>query len=147
MNYTELEKKVKSMSAHDIIMAMVDGLRSPRTVIDMSTFGSIRMGICFGCAATNAILHIMDVDKEKEVVDHILECESQAYSLLVLGQFENAIDCLRRDRVDLYNRYAMNGGFAPITPIPGQELPWLGDNYTENQLKEYEKLAKYQLTA
>lgn len=36
--------------------------------------------------------------------------------------------------------------FAQITPIHGQELPYLDNDYTEKDLQEYEKLAKYQLT-
>src|SRR5690606_17130474 len=145
MNYKELEKKVKSMTAHDIIMAMVEGLRNPRTKIDMDTFGGIRDGICYGCAATNAILHIMDAEEE-EVRDHILECESHAYRTLNLSIFENAIDYLRRGMVDLYNQYASHLGIAQVTPMLGLELPSLSNNYTEEQLQEYVKLAKYQLT-
>lgn len=145
MNYTEFEKKVKSMNAHDIIMAMVEGLRTPRTKIDMLTFGEIEDGICYGCAATNAILHIVDANKE-EVVDHIRDRKFDADGARALEQFEIEIDWLRRGMVDQYNQYAKYYDFAPITPMPGLELPPLYDDYTEEQLQQYEKLAKYQLT-
>src|SRR5690606_32735940 len=100
MNYQEFEKKVKSMTAHDIIMAMVEGLRNPRTKIDMRTFGKMEEGICYGCAATNAVLHIMEA-KDEEVVGHILECENETYDDF-LFRFERAIDYLRGGDVDNY---------------------------------------------
>src|SRR5690606_132177 len=109
----------------------------------MRTFGEIKQGICYGCAATNTILRIMEVKKD-EVVDHILARESHWDDFL--GPFEDAIDFLRLGNVSLYNSYAMNYGFAQITHMPGQELPRLDNDYTEDQLQEYEKLAKYQLT-
>src|SRR5690606_29411818 len=116
MNYQEFENKVKSMSAHDIIMSMVDGLRNPRTKIDMSTYGLIINGICYGSAATNAILHIMDA-KEEEVKDHIHTSQSWNNCPLVVSQFELAIERLRKGYVHLYNRFfALECGFAPITP-------------------------------
>jgi hypothetical protein len=153
MNYAELEKKVKTMSAHDIIMAMVEGLRSPRTRIDMHSFGYImRGGVCYGCAATNAILHIMEA-KEYEVADHIRDRVPIDYLAFImckvdsfLNTFELAIDLLRCGCVAQYNQYAADFGIAQITPMPGQKLPWLYNDYTEDQLQEYEKLAKYQLT-
>ena len=146
MNYAEFEKKVKSMTAHDIIMTMVEGLRQPRTKIDMNTFGLIKGGICYGCAATNAILHIMNANEE-EVKDHVLECEERISSTSsFLDRFEMGIDRLRRGWVDEYNRQAMYFDFAQITPMPGLDLLRLGNNYTEEQLQQYEKLAKYQLT-
>ncbi len=145
MNYTEFESKVKSMSAHDIIMAMVEGLRQPRTKIDMKTFGEIRWGICYGCAATNAILHIMAAKEDEEIKGYIRTATD--YVISPLFQFESAIDYLRRGFVSRYNDQAKALGIAPITPMPGQELPRLDNDYTEEQLQQYEKLAKYQLTA
>src|SRR5690606_4387729 len=127
----------KSMSAHDIIMAMVEGLRQPRTEIDMMTFGEIKEGICFGCAATNAILHIMNANEE-EVKDHVLECEERLnHTSSFVDRFEMGIHCLRCGSVGGYNRYA-EGAFAPITPMPDSRLPLLDDDYTEVQLQEYE---------
>src|SRR5690606_9344937 len=133
MNYTEFEKKVKSMSAHDIIMAMVDGLRNPRTKINMRTFGEIRDGICYGCAATNAVLRIMDA-KEEEVEEHFHGRRSDSYKASPLWQFESAINFLRCGMVGLYNECAAEIGIAPITPMPGLYLLRLGNNYTEEQL-------------
>src|SRR5690606_26829188 len=128
MNYKQFEHKVKTMSAHDIIMSMVEGLRKPRTEIDMYTFGRIKEGICYGCAATNAILHVMDAGTKEEVVDHI--SASNAYRSYAMKKFELAIDWLRRGRMDMYNEVAVVFGIAKITPIPGVKLPCLDADYT-----------------
>lgn len=140
INYQEFEKKVKSMSAYDIIMAMVEGLRNPRTRIDMSTFGSIRNGICYGCAATNAILHIMNANGE-EVKSHVTYTSTCDDSPLY--EFECAINDLRCGLLGSCNANATRLGLARITPIPGQILPVLSNDYTEEQLQEYVKLAEY----
>ena len=145
ISYAGFEQKVKTMSAHDIIMAMVEGLRNPKTKIDMSTFGEIRREVCYGCAVTNAILHIIDAD-ENEVKSHVTRRSAYAFSGSFLSEFESAIDYLRMGYAHYYNSCAMQAGFAQITPMPGQKLPYLDDDYTEAQLQEYEKLAKYQLT-
>lgn len=131
------------MSAHDIIMAMVEGLKNPKTKINMNTYGEIREDVCFGCAATNAILHIMDAN-EDEVKSHVTDRSSRyAHPERMLDAFECAIDSLRCGYVFLYNYLAPTYRFAPITPMPGQELPKLGDDYTDEQLQEYVKLAEY----
>lgn len=141
INYEELKRKIHSLSAHDIIMSMVEGLRNPRTKIDMRYFGYINDGGCFGCAATNTILHIMDANVD-ETKSHIAAiC---GYS--PLRDFDYTIDKLRRGNLTYYNILAKALDYAHITPIPGQELPVLDNGYTEEQLQEYEKLAKYQLT-
>lgn len=140
LNYAEIDKKIKSMSAHEIIMAMVEGLRKPRTEIDMRTFAAKNNDICFGCAATNAILHIINADDD-EVKSHITY--RYMHNEDPLCAFEIAIDCLRRGNLLHYNACAEGSGFAQITPIPGQKLPYLGNDYTEEQLQAYVKLAEY----
>jgi len=55
-----LTEKIKSMTAKEHIMNMVEGLRNPMTVINMDTFGEKREdGVCFGCAATNSICRLI----------------------------------------------------------------------------------------
>ena len=141
----KFEAKVKTMSAHDIIMAMVEGLRKPRTEINMGYFGYMREsdGVCFGCAATNAVLHIMDADRE-EVEYYVANQPFPQVPELEI--FEYAIDYLRSGSIDLYNQRAAEIGLAQITHMPGQYLPHLVKDYTEEQLQQYEKLAEYQLT-
>lgn len=121
------------MSAHDIIMVMINGMKELRTKIDSN-------GQCFECAAANAILHTMGMVDTEEVENHV------SITALDINRFKRAVDCLRQGYLKAYNVNAGWGGFAQIIPIFDQELPYLGENYTEEQLKEYEKLAKYQLT-
>ena len=52
------KEKVQAMSAKEIIMAMVEGLRNPVTKIHMGTYGKVEGDVCYGCAATNAICKI-----------------------------------------------------------------------------------------
>lgn len=144
MNYTEFENKVKSMNAHDIIMAMVEGLRNPRTEIDMHTFGEIHSGICYGCAATNTVLHIMEANTQQKVIKHMRAFNH--YISYFFDQFQLAINCIRCGDVNIYNYHARNCDCATIKPIPGQDLPYLWHDYTEEELDEFVKLAKYQLT-
>lgn len=146
MEYKQFENKVKSMTAHDIIMAMVEGLRNPRTVIDMKSFGHMEGVICYGGAATNAILHIMEASKE-EVEDYVRDRGSLVYRPFFVYLLEVVIDRLRRGDVYQLNRYATNFGIAQINPIPGVKFPYLDTDYTEEELQAYVILAEYQLTA
>src|SRR5690606_23181564 len=101
------------------------------------TFGKMEDGICYGCAATNAILHIMEVKEDEEVKDHIRTFPDYRLCPPFVTHFESAIDFLRRGRVDDYNYFAAKLGIAQITAMPGQELPRLGNDYTEDQLQAY----------
>ena len=144
------EQKVKSMSAHDIIMAMVDGLRNPDINVHMSNYGCARNGICYGCAATVTVMKIGNVIFDKTNINiekhtQLIDC---SYSFL--SNFEEAIDSLRRGSIGIYNRRAKQYGFATIKnghfPLFREriELPVLNtDDYKEN-LHFYEALAKRQ---
>lgn len=150
IDYNALERKILSMSAHDLIMSMVNGLRDPKTLIDMGSYGYMSEGVCFGCAATNAVLHIMNANVQ-EIRSHVVYVSFYDFSHTnndnsTLFVFERAIDMLRRGRLEPYNEKIHPLGFPYITPMPGQKLPWLENDYTEDELQEYEKLSKYQLT-
>jgi len=143
---TSITEKIKSMTAKEIVMSMVNGLRNPVTQINMNTFGEVVEGVCFGCAATNAMCYIgnysnEDLLKEGGVVPNI-----KAYSELMF--FEWAIDELRRGDINAYNRQAGRAGCAKISLPDGIEddywLPFLRNDYTEKQLECYVKLAELQ---
>lgn len=156
----EFEQKVKSMTAKEIIMAMVDALTHPPIInIEMGTFGSCEikrkkfLGItykkeytCFGCAATNTICQISGVVFVNDKIDSLydraqsINCRDAAF----LKVFENAIDSLRTTSIEGYNYYATCGRFARITEKPDLELITLSNNYTNDDLKGYIELAKYQ---
>ena len=139
IDLNKFEQIVKSMTAKQIIMAMVDGLRKPSCKIDMSTFGSVRGGICFGCAATNTISKICEID----YLDVSTAVQlGNATDFLI--RFECAIDQLRCGNVYDYNHLALSYGFSTIKEVEDLYLPCLSNNYTEEDLKAYEKLAELQ---
>lgn len=156
-------KKIKKMSAAEIIMAMVEGLREPVVKVDMSTYGDVRQNgelTCYGCAATNTIAKIAGYDKSwiqenviqkipsvfngfSSVIEYSLDGKNlKAYKFI--DRFEAAIDYLRRGEVDDYNVVAGSLGIAKITNYGDLWLPTLNNAYNEEELKEYEELAAIQ---
>jgi hypothetical protein len=141
----DFKEIVQAMSAKEIIMAMVNGLKKPYTIIDMSTFGSENFfGDCYGCAATNAICEIYGT------IPGEMKCgfsESGISSdILFVSRFEFAIDHLRLGDVISYNRIARLAGFAEISEQCRLRLPALGNDYTEADLLPYIVLADSQPT-
>ena len=140
--YTNLERKIKSMTAKEIIMAMVDGLINPVTKIHMNTFGLYDNGICYGCAATNAICRIGMLHPEVELKS-IAGPKYRNHSELI-SVFEDAIDCLRNGYIEGYNSLAGQHGFAIIkTPTKLPEID--NDNYQDPKvIQAYIDLANAQ---
>lgn len=149
MTYLELENKIKSMSAKEIILAMVEGLQNPVTRIDMNTFGMKSDNICYGCAATNTILKLGGLDPEKEIIEDGL-CWTRKYSVtwdMFLSKFEVAINYLRMGGILNYNDMAKNYGFAQIKiDVPECYLPRIDNtNYKDPEvLQSYIHLANSQ---
>lgn len=156
--YTGLsfEEKVRSMTAREIIMAMVTSLKKPPLVnVDMNTYGDARMyrlfgfiptpfKVCFGCAATNTICQIAG---KKFTTKIITDDEARADFIhsdkLFLDNFEMAIDALRRGSVQGYNGYAERISIPTVQTVPFH-LPTLNNNYTDEDLIPYVRLAEYQ---
>lgn len=141
MNFKE---KVQSMTAKEIIMAMVESLKHPVVKIDMMTFGEGEGDICYGCAATNTICKISD---KIFTPYHIRNITARAYFIncdkYFLSAFEDAIDCLRSGNVDGYNNIAKICHFASIK-INDTLLPYLDNSYTNEDLEPYIQLAEFQ---
>lgn len=152
MTYEELEKKILSMSAKEIILSMVDGIKNPVTKIDMYSFGDIQNGVCFGCAATNMICKIGDLNPRQEIITKEEACvRSHRYRRgycvnLVIDTFETAIDFLRSGNLFSYNALAEEYDFATIQNPEQISLPVIdNDNYKdENVLNAYIELANKQ---
>jgi hypothetical protein len=140
-----LIEKIKSMTAKEHIMNMVEGLRNPMTVINMDTFGEKREdGVCFGCAATNSICRLIGS------IDPLFPAwlpGTYSYKTNVapiLATYEDCIDMLRRGDVDGYNDSASYIGIATIKDIESIELPVLMNDYTEEELLQYVALSDAQ---
>lgn len=137
MNFKE---RVLSMKPSEIIMAMVKGLRKRHAKIDMSSYGTVEDGICYGCAATNCILEIdntlLDYYKDHLAVDE------ETYGFI--DKFESSINNLRSGDIDGYNYYMVQYGLEnEIVTKSYFYLPMLNDDFTEKDLLPYVELAEY----
>lgn len=139
MNFKE---KVLSMTAKEIVMTMVNGLRHRWVEINMLSFGhKDEKGVCFGCAATNTICEILgevvplgdkyDLDKHD-----IRNSGTDPNNPDFVSIFEDCINYLRLGDIPKYNSDAKTIGL-PQLPIPAIALPVLADDYTENDLQAY----------
>lgn len=116
MNFKE---KIRNLTAPEIIRAMVEGLKNPAVKIQMATFGTVANGVCYGCAATATIAHLMGIEK---TTPKMWDLEGEfLYSPIAdqigwnwiqtgwveLEDLEDAIDYLRRviwiDSIKYYN--------------------------------------------
>lgn len=155
------EEKVRSMTAKEIIMAMVDSLTHPPIVnIDMSTYGyygfidrkflGIKLGkkkVCFGCAATNTICQISG----KKFTPNLIAIRSKRAEFInsdrtFLLNFEEAINSLRCGYVSGYNIIAKHKcNIATIFIYENIYLPRLENDYTNKDLEPYIQLANAQI--
>lgn len=152
MKKKSFEEKVKSMTAAEIIQAMIRGLKAKHVEIDMGSFGKRRGGRCFGCAATNAVCEIAQLPIPVKGIFIKKNGEYPAEQLAtVIGAnldfvewFEDAIDDLRGGYINRYNSTAERLGIALITEPVSLYLPRLSTNNYLEGLPAYEKLAKAQ---
>lgn len=152
MNEKDLQAfvdKIRSMSAKEIVLSMVDALRNPVVKVDIHSWGEKTNGVCYGCAATNQILKISGFNPE-EVLN---EWEQPLYSRSnftesdeiialkdVVRYFEMAINELRKGNIKDYNRYAVMCGIKEL-PHSYEKHLYIGNSYTDNDLCEFENFA------
>lgn len=151
------DEKVRAMSAKEVIMAMVDGLKKEWVTVDMDTFGSVvedvEKEVCVGCAATNTVCQLLDRPLTPEEVDSDRPegywkriAAAVGASPDFLRTFEGAIDELRQGDLYYYNLRASEIGVAKIKPVEGGVLDWI-ENYNyadEDVLQGYIDLANGQ---
>jgi hypothetical protein len=143
---TTFEEKVRSMKNFEIIRAMTAGLRRRWVRLDMRTFGQFRKGVCYGCAATNAIC---EIEGRRITLRHAYAFDTTYLDIakftkadeIFVTRFEIALDDLRQGEIVGYNDYAKFVGFATIPVSLAGKLPLLDDDYTEEQLAKYDRLA------
>lgn len=138
------EDTVKSMTAKEIIMSMVEGLQKPAVKVAMLTFGGVFNGVCYGCAATNAICKITSKSFTEDTIPSIRHrAKFLMTDVFFLHGFENAINELRYGCISDYNNYAEAFRFAKIKNT-GIKLPGLTSDYTPADLQPYIELANAQ---
>ena len=144
------EEKVRSMTAKEIVQAMIDGLKKPWVKVDMGSFGDfqierkwfglIKKEVCYGCAATNTICEIAGIAFTPDNIwstGHRATAANATFGFIY--DFECAIDYFRMGDIISTNRMF---GFLdlPAFPIPSEPLPELT---TENYLVELDHYQKY----
>lgn len=140
-----LEQKIKSLTSYEVIDAMIQGLKNPSCQIDMSTFGKRRDGICFGCAATNALQYLAGKKfTPKNIVDRSDRARYLKIDYSILSNFEIAINALRWGVIDIANLYLTHLGIPEIIYDLDKIYPkLLTENYLDN-LHHYEELRDQQ---
>lgn len=134
------KEKVQSMTAKEIIMAMVNGLKKEHVKVDINTFGCVEDDVCYGCAATNAIC---EISGKVFTADNIKGWQNRGFfigreNINFVAGFETAIDVLRSLNIYYYNRIAEEYGFATIDSnhFGKFNLPQIeNDNYKEAIIK------------
>lgn len=143
MTYEELENKIKSMTAKEIILKMLDGLKNPVMKVNMDTFGEKIGEVCFGCAATNMICKLGELNPYEEV-GGTRNSTQYNMSSSFLSVFEDAINDLRSGYLYEYNGAASYKGFTQIK-ITTQPPAITNDNYKDPEvLQAYIDLANEQ---
>jgi len=138
-------QQVLSMTAGEIIMAMVKGLEKPVTEINMTTFGESSGNICYGCAATNAVCKISKIKfKPETIFPAYKRADAVKSTKNFLQIFECAIDNLRRGDISGYNKTAARGKFRRIQNPKKIYLTYLYGDYSQQDLISYKQLAKHQ---
>lgn len=141
--YEQLEEKILSMSFKEILLAMIDSIENPVTELDMTTFGFKKLDKCYGCAATNTICKIGNLNPLEELYPYRYGKNKYSACSSIISNFEKAIDFLRQGAIDMYNVHAYRGGFA-VCDYHFCELPILDEEYLiPIRLKEYKKFAEW----
>ena len=120
----DFEDKVKSLSFKQILGFLIEGLENPEYPVNMAVFAMIINGVCFGCAALNAITKLygkpfpLNKFYNRFMRSSYLDCSYDFYF-----DVENAYDSLRAGNVQKYNLIASRIGIA-LCPVD-IELPFL----------------------
>jgi hypothetical protein len=166
----ELLKAFNKLGPAGAVRLMVAALRDPIYKIQMSSYSDIFIRqeqgnptvVCLGCAATNMLMRLTQAPypKEASVIKHheydrAAIIRHKAYlndfdsslthmDFLNIRALEESINQLRAGSVGEANYYLNDAPISwsfPKIPSSG-ELPFLSDDYTEEELAYYEKYAQ-----
>ena len=146
------EETVRSLKVSDFIFAMVEGLANPKIKIDMGCYGRVVEGKIHGCAATAAIIQLYP-----SIETSIKSCAEQGFrtpfypfEYEFISYFEDIFDYMRYGNIsgDIFTNVNRKLSLIslPYLQIPSSlegKLPYLGDDYTKEQLELYTQLAEY----
>ena len=141
-----LPELIRSMTAKEIIMNMVESLLNPEIKTAMYTFGyKDENGIYYGCAATASLCNLRNEWYSKEQI--VLGNFGSEYVFLRL--FSHAINHLRCGDISGYNEVARSEKFAVIKNTLSNKdedynLPRLYTNYKKTDLDVFIALAMTQ---
>lgn len=139
------KEKVQAMTGKEIIMVFVDSLLNPVIRVDMSTYGSVENGFCYGCAATNTVCKIAGkVFNAANITHEFARAEFIKSDSEFLYYFEVAINSLRKGCLFDYNYYAGRIGISKVRNYAAISLPYLNNDYTQADLQAYIDLANAQ---
>ena len=130
----QIDLILKSMTAKDLILLMVDSLQNPITdKVNMETYGTLQDGICFGCAATNTLYNICDITNEYVINNSYHQKLSLIYNNnKIILKLEFAINALRLGNILLYNN-AIGKKYPNLIIKKNRVLPILETyNYLDN---------------
>lgn len=138
-----MEERIKNMTFKDILDVMIKGLEKKWVNINMDTYGDVDLnGICYGCAATNALCEMIQKPFPAEFIKKHIRHHYLKVSGSCLDHFERAVDLLRRGLLRDYGFHCLNSDFLFNARPQNLDyyLPCLNDDFTEDQLDKYKKL-------
>jgi len=145
-----MNKRFKSLkSVSDIVDTMIKGLKREWVMIDMTSFGHSKNGICFGCAATNTLCELMQESFYDSEIEYRVDKFGDGIASHELELFEGAIDELRRGDIEefLFNLGKISHLFSFELPTLGQighkELPIITTDTWKVEIISYEAYRDY----
>ncbi|MCC6818621.1 MAG: hypothetical protein IT245_07010 [Bacteroidia bacterium] len=134
----KLQEFMQTAKLSDYIDLMVKALENPKIKISMMTYGKSYNGICFGCAATNALCEFSGKIFDETNIDQRTErAQFLGYDVMDVRDFERIIDSLRQG--DIQNTAIMFSKARPNYIYP--YLTMLTSFYTLEDLIPFKELS------
>jgi len=139
------EEKVESMKIHEIVDAMIQGVKKQHVKLDFSTYGDVVNGVCYGCGATNAICEIIGTKFDANSLPYRetrVDFLETSYEYLIT--FETAINWLRHGdpKTFISGLGDIKSSMPDVSEYRNTLLPLFNssivDGTLDKKLKEYE---------
>lgn len=137
----EKVEALNNLEGYEIVRAMVRSLENPVIKIhNSSRTGFWRDGHFHGPISLNTILHMLEVEDVRDVMD----VRNYGGDWSWPKELEAAIDELRRGNISKFNNYLISRGKPVIYDTPGVYLPHLFAKFPPYYLYAYRELAESQ---